>query len=134
MALDLAALIEVSPCGLVRKVHSIGRFCSLLVAESFWHSTVGAEPSVCTPRTRRAVMGMGVGLFLIAVGAILAFAVNAVTSVANIGMIGVILMIVGGVGVLLDLIIFAPRRRGTVVDDGYAADEVVTTSRRTTVV
>jgi uncharacterized protein DUF6458 len=76
-------------------------------------------------------VGIGVGLFLIAVGAILAFAVNAVTDVANIQMIGIILMIVGGLGVLLDLIIFAPRRRTTVVDNG-TTDEVVT-RRRTTV-
>ena len=82
-------------------------------------------------------MGIGVGLFLVAAGAILAFAVNAVTNVANLQTIGVILMIVGGLGILLDLIIFAPRRR-TVVDNGaagtaYGADEVVTTRRRTTI-
>jgi hypothetical protein len=74
-------------------------------------------------------MGIGVSLFLIAAGAILAFAVNAVTDVANIQTIGIILMIVGGLGLLLDLIIFAPRRRTTVVDDGYPADEVVTRRR-----
>ncbi len=74
-------------------------------------------------------MGMGVSLFLIAVGAILAFAVNAWTSVANIQTIGIILMIVGGLGLLLDLIIFAPRRRSTVVDAGYPQDEVVTRRR-----
>jgi hypothetical protein len=78
-------------------------------------------------------MGIGVSLFLIAVGAILAFAVNAVTNVANIQMIGIILMVVGGLGLLLDLIIFAPRRRATVVDSAYPADETVTTRRRTMV-
>jgi len=78
-------------------------------------------------------MGIGVSLFLIAAGAILAFAVNAVTDVANIQTIGVILMIVGGLGLLLDLIIFAPRRRTAVVDQD-PADEVVTTRRRTTMV
>jgi hypothetical protein len=78
-------------------------------------------------------MGIGVSLFLIAVGAILAFAVNAVTNVANIQMIGIILMCVGGLGLLLDLVIFAPRRRTAVVDNSYPADEVVTTRRRTTV-
>lgn len=79
-------------------------------------------------------MGIGVSLFLIAAGAILAFAVNAVTNVANIQTIGVILMIVGGLGLLLDLIIFAPRRRSVVVDDRYAGDDVVTTTRRRTTV
>jgi hypothetical protein len=78
-------------------------------------------------------MGIGVSLFLIAAGAILAFAVHAVSNVANIQTIGVILMIVGALGLLLDLIIFAPRRRPTttVVDDGYPADEVVTRRRST---
>jgi hypothetical protein len=52
-----------------------------------------------------------VGLFLIAVGAVLTFAVNVSTTGFNINTIGVILMIVGALGVLLDLIIFAPRRR-----------------------
>lgn len=79
-------------------------------------------------------MGMGVGLFLIAVGAVLAFAVNAVTSVANLQTIGIILMVVGALGVLLDLIIFAPRRRSVAVDNTYAGDQVVTTSRRSTTV
>lgn len=73
-------------------------------------------------------MGIGVGIFLIAVGAILTFAVHAYSHVANIQVIGVILMIVGAVGLLIDLIIFAPRRRG-VVDSGYATDDVVTTRR-----
>jgi len=77
-------------------------------------------------------MGIGVSLFLIAAGAILAFAVNAVTDVANIQTIGVILMIVGGLGLLLDLIIFAPRRRTGVVE-AAPADEVVTTRRSTMV-
>jgi lipoprotein signal peptidase len=76
-------------------------------------------------------MGIGVGLLLIAVGAILTFAVHAYTHIANIQTIGVILMIVGAVGLLVDMVIFAPRRRG-VVDDGYG-DDVVVTRRRTTV-
>ena len=62
-------------------------------------------------------MGIGVGIFLIAVGAVLAFAVNASVSGLDIQTIGVILMIVGALGIVLDLIIFAPRRRRVVVDD-----------------
>ena len=61
-------------------------------------------------------MGIGVGIFFIAVGAILAFAVSETVSGIDIQTVGVILMIVGALGVVLDLIIFAPRRR-TVVDD-----------------
>jgi len=55
-------------------------------------------------------MGIGVGLFLIAVGAVLTWAVNATVSGVDINTVGVILMIVGAVGLMLDLIIFAPRR------------------------
>jgi hypothetical protein len=75
-------------------------------------------------------MGLGVGIFLVAVGAILAFAVHATSSAVNIHTVGWILMVVGAVGVLLSLIFwsswagpgyFASRRR-TVVDEGPPAD------------
>jgi hypothetical protein len=42
---------------------------------------------------------------------VLTFAVNATVRGIDIQTVGVILMIVGGLGILLDLIIFAPRRR-----------------------
>ncbi|HVT64143.1 MAG TPA: DUF6458 family protein [Mycobacteriales bacterium] len=58
-------------------------------------------------------MGIGAGLFLIAVGAVLTWAVNATVSGVDINTVGVILMIVGAVGVALDLIIFAPRRHSS---------------------
>jgi uncharacterized membrane protein len=66
-------------------------------------------------------MGIGVGLFLVAVGAVLTFAVDAAVSGVNIHTIGVILMIVGAVGIALDLIIFAPRRRTVTTYDNGAA-------------
>lgn len=59
-------------------------------------------------------MGIGVGLFLIAVGAILTFAVNASVSGIDLDTIGIILMIVGGLGLLLSLLFwssFSPYRR-----------------------
>jgi hypothetical protein len=56
-------------------------------------------------------MGIGVGLFLVAAGAVLAFAVNVTATGFNVNTIGIILMIVGALGVLVDLVIFAPRRR-----------------------
>jgi hypothetical protein len=56
-------------------------------------------------------MGIGVSVFLIAVGAILTFAVNATVSGIDINIVGVILMIAGLIGILVDLILFAPRRR-----------------------
>ena len=52
-------------------------------------------------------MGLGVSLFLIAVGAILTFAVNATVSGVNINTIGWILMIVGIVGIVLSLIFWS---------------------------
>lgn len=69
-------------------------------------------------------MGIGVGIFLIAVGAILAFAVSATVSGINIATVGVILIVVGAIGIVLELILWAPRRRQvrstTVADPGYA--------------
>jgi hypothetical protein len=71
-------------------------------------------------------MGLGVGLILIAVGAILAWAVNVSTTGVDLNTIGYILLVVGIVGVLLSLIFWSSwagpgyfsRRR--VVDDGPA--------------
>ena len=48
-------------------------------------------------------MGIGTSIFLIAVGAILKFAVNADVSGLEISTIGLILMIVGIVGLLISL-------------------------------
>ena len=52
-------------------------------------------------------MGLGVSLFLIAVGAILTFAVNATVSGVDINTIGWILMIVGVVGLVLSMIFWS---------------------------
>jgi hypothetical protein len=69
-------------------------------------------------------MGIGVSVFLIAVGAILAFAVHASVNGIDVQTVGVILMIAGGIGLVVSLAIFAPRRRRSVyVDD--RPDEVV---------
>jgi uncharacterized membrane protein len=69
-------------------------------------------------------MALGTALFLIAVGAILRFAITASTSGVNIHTIGVILMIVGGVGLVISLFwmsVWADRRRRTAAR--YPADE-----------
>jgi hypothetical protein len=67
-------------------------------------------------------MGIGVSIFLIAVGAILAFAVSVTVSGIDLATVGVILMIVGAIGLVVDLLIWAPRRREyrstTVADPG----------------
>jgi uncharacterized membrane protein len=56
-------------------------------------------------------MGLSAGIVLTAIGAVLAFAVHATVSGLDIRTVGWILMIVGVVGILLDLAMFAPRRR-----------------------
>jgi hypothetical protein len=72
-------------------------------------------------------MGLGVGILLAAVGAVLAFAVSATVSGVNIHAVGWILLIVGIVGILLSMIFwsswagpgyFTQRRRTTYVDEG----------------
>lgn len=63
-------------------------------------------------------MGIGFGLLLLAIGAVLTFAVNVTTNGFNLNTIGIILMIVGAAGVALDLIIFLPRRRRVSVSNG----------------
>ena len=57
-------------------------------------------------------MGVGVGLLLIAVGAILAFAVEAEISGIDVQVVGWILMLVGLVGILLDLLLWHSWRPG----------------------
>jgi hypothetical protein len=52
-------------------------------------------------------MGLGVSLVLIAVGAILTWAVNAEVSGLDIQVVGVILMIVGVVGFLLSMLFWS---------------------------
>jgi hypothetical protein len=49
-------------------------------------------------------MGIGTSIFLIAVGAILAFAVNADISGLEISTVGIILMICGVLGLLISLL------------------------------
>jgi hypothetical protein len=48
-------------------------------------------------------MGVGVGLILIAVGAILTWGVTDRSNAVNLDVVGVVLMVVGAVGVLLSL-------------------------------
>ena len=57
-------------------------------------------------------MGIGVGLLLIAVGAILAFAVDAQVQGVDVQVVGWILMIIGLLGILLDLMLWQSWRGG----------------------
>jgi hypothetical protein len=68
-------------------------------------------------------MGIGTSLFLIAVGAILYFAVNADISGLEISTIGIILMVIGVIGLLISLFVLSSYRRGP-------ADRTVVRDRR----
>ena len=58
-------------------------------------------------------MGIGTSLLLIAVGAILYFAVDADISGLEITTIGIILMVVGVIGLLISLFFLSSARRAT---------------------
>ena len=63
-------------------------------------------------------MGIGTSIFLIAVGAVLKFAVTATVSGIELATVGVILMIVGVVGLLISLFMYTratDRRRDETV-------------------
>ena len=71
-------------------------------------------------------MGIGFSLFLLAVGAILAFAVEAQVQGIEIQTVGVILMAIGALGLIVSLFLWGPRpysRRAP-------ADDVVVEERR----
>jgi hypothetical protein len=76
-------------------------------------------------------MGIGISLLLVAVGAILTWAVNAQVSGVELETVGVILMVVGAIGLLWSLVVWGPRRRvrsERIVDDqgrGYRRVEHV---------
>jgi len=71
-------------------------------------------------------MGIGVSIFLLAIGAILAFAVNADVSGLDISVVGLILMAAGLLGLVLTLIVWGPRsRRGDVVEERVIRDRDV---------
>jgi hypothetical protein len=70
-------------------------------------------------------MGLGVGIFLVTVGAILAFAVNSTSGAVDVHAVGWILMGVGLVSILLAMLFWQSwagpgywTRRRTYVDEG----------------
>jgi Domain of unknown function (DUF6458) len=70
-------------------------------------------------------MGLGIGILLAAVGAVLAFAVSATVSGVNIHAVGWILLIVGILGIVLSMIFWSSwagpgyfTRRRTYIDEG----------------
>jgi Domain of unknown function (DUF6458) len=75
-------------------------------------------------------MRLGTAIVLLALGAILTFAVEFDVSGVNINVIGWILMIVGALGIVLELAVWGPRSRRRVTQTDYDAPPGGT--RRTT--
>ena len=76
-------------------------------------------------------MGIGISVFLIAVGAILTFAVEVSVSGVDINTVGVILMIAGAIGLLWSLIVLSGGgwgRRPVLADE--VVDEPMVGARR----
>ena len=69
-------------------------------------------------------MGIGFSVFLIAVGAILAFAVHATVAGLDIHVVGWILMAAGVLGLLVTLTVFMPRRQRAISETRSVAAPV----------
>ena len=67
-------------------------------------------------------MGIGFSIFLLAVGAILAFAVHATVAGVDIHVVGWILMAAGALGLILTMAVFTPRRRRTITETRSVVD------------
>ena len=65
----------------------------------------------------RPPMGIGTSIFLIALGAILKFAVTATIAGIELSTVGVILMIVGILGLVISLFFLSQNRTGAVTRD-----------------
>jgi hypothetical protein len=77
-------------------------------------------------------MGIGGGIFLIAVGAILTFAVHYQVNGIDISTVGVILMIAGAAVALVDAAYFMPRRRRVITTSAAPAYPAATYPTATT--
>jgi hypothetical protein len=77
-------------------------------------------------------MRLGTGIVLLALGAILAFAVRVQLSGLDLQVVGWILMLAGALGVLLELAVWAPRRRRVVRTDAHGVGADGAPVRRTT--
>ena len=81
-------------------------------------------------------MGIGASIFLIAIGAVLAFAVDVSVSGVDLDTIGVILMVVGVIGLAVSLLLlngggwYGGPRRTRVVEDAYVDEDPAVVPRR----
>ena len=72
-------------------------------------------------------MGIGISIFLLAAGAVLAFGIDLVAEGVNLDAIGIILMVVGGLGLLYSLVVANAWGRDRVAAGG--TDRAVTRER-----
>ena len=78
-------------------------------------------------------MRLGTAIVLIALGAILTFALNVSVSGVNLDVVGWILMAAGALGIVLELAIWGPRSRRRVThSEGYGDPAVGAPVRRST--
>ena len=77
-------------------------------------------------------MGIGVAVFLIAVGAILTFALETEVSGIDLDTVGIILMIVGALGLAVTLMVFGTGRRRVVTEQVVETEPIQRTTRRDT--
>ena len=97
---------------------NLGAHLFKVALEPVFKPALEREASDSQPKTEVYEMGLGSSLFLIAVGAILRFAVTVSTHGLNLQTVGLILMIVGGVGLVVSLfwmVVWADRRHRTEV-------------------
>jgi hypothetical protein len=90
-------------------------------------TNVGITPAATRdPRVTdlEARMGIGVSIFLIALGAILTFATDVSVSGLDLDVVGIVLMLVGALGLIMTLLIWGPRRRVAAVDPVDRVDRV----------
>lgn len=69
-------------------------------------------------------MAIGSGIFLIALGAILAFALNESVDAINLGLVGWILMGAGVLALIISLVVSAQSRRRTTVTEQHTSPQV----------
>jgi hypothetical protein len=62
-------------------------------------------------------MGIGVSIFLIALGAILTFALELRIGILDLSIVGWILMVAGVIGLIMTAFVWGPRRRTVVRED-----------------
>jgi hypothetical protein len=68
-------------------------------------------------------VGIGASILLIAVGAILTFALNVSIGWLDLDVVGWIMMVAGAVGLFMTTMIWGPRRRAVVTRDSTVVDD-----------